>query len=65
MNDELEHLLMTHSDYEGISEQGCLQEMLTALRNLAEQLQLRFDEALSESDAAYRDRLMQSFDPGL
>jgi hypothetical protein len=62
---ELEHLLRTHSDHEVISEQGSLRDLLTGLRGLAEELQLDFAGALTESDAAYQVRVMQDFDPGL
>jgi hypothetical protein len=65
MNDELEHMLMTYSDHEAMSEQGSLRALLTSLRSLAEGLQLDFEEALAESDAAYQDRLLMAFDPGL
>jgi hypothetical protein len=65
MDSELEHLLRTYSDHEVISEQGSLQDLLTCLRSLAEELQLDFEEALTESDAAYQDRLLQAFDPCL
>jgi hypothetical protein len=49
MNGELEHLLMTHSAHEVISEQGSLRDLLTCLRGLAEELHLDFEEALTES----------------
>jgi hypothetical protein len=65
MDSELEHLLMTYSDHEVIGEQGSLRDLLTCVRNLAEKLQLNFANALTESDAAYQDRLMLAFDPGL
>ena len=65
MESELEHVLMTYSDHEVISEQGSLRDLLTSLRSLAEELQLDFEEALTESDAAYHDQLMLAFDPGL
>ena len=65
MDSELEHLLRTHSDHEGIDEQVCLRDLLTSLRSLAEELQLDFVEALTESGAAHQDRLMMAFDPGL
>src|SRR5262245_61494608 len=65
MDRELEHLLMTYSDHEVISEQGSLQDLLTCLRNLAEELQLDFDEALTESDAVHQVRLLLAFDPRL
>ena len=65
MNTELEHLLRTYGDHEVISEQGSLRDLLTCLRSLAEELQLDFEEALTESDAVYQDRLMQGFDPYL
>jgi hypothetical protein len=65
MDSELEHLLRTHSDHEVISEQGSLRDLLTCLRGLAEELQLDFEKALTESDAAYQDQLRQAFDPCL
>jgi hypothetical protein len=65
MNGELEHLLMTYRDHEVISEQGSLRDLLTCLHSLAEELQLDFEEALAESNAAYQDRLLQAFDPCL
>jgi hypothetical protein len=65
MDSELEHLLKTYSDHEVISEQGGLRDLLTCLRGLAEELQLDFEEALTESDAVYQDRLLQAFDPFL
>ena len=63
MDGELEHLLRTYSDHEVISEQGSLRDFLTCLRSLAEELQLDFEEALTESDAAYQDRLPRPLDP--
>jgi hypothetical protein len=65
MDSELEHLLMTYSDHEVISQQGSLRDFLTCLRSLAAELQLSFEEALTESDTAYQDRLRQAFDPCL
>jgi hypothetical protein len=65
MDSELEHLLNTYSDHEVISEQGSLRDLLTSLRGLAEELQLDFEEALTESDSTYQDRLFQAFDPCL
>jgi hypothetical protein len=62
MDSELEHLLKTYSDHEVIGEQGCLRDVLICLRCLAEGLQLDFEEARTESDAAYQDRLLQAFD---
>jgi hypothetical protein len=56
MECELEHLLRTHSDHEVVSEQGSLRDLLTSLRGLSEELQLDFEEALTQSDAAYQDR---------
>jgi hypothetical protein len=63
MESELQHLLRTHSDHEVVSEQGSLRDLLTSLRGLAAELSLDFEEALTESDAAYQDRLFQGFDP--
>jgi hypothetical protein len=63
MDSELEHLLRTYGDYEVNGQQVRLRDLLTCLRNLAEKLQLDFEEALTESDAVCRDRLMQAFDP--
>ena len=65
MDSELEHMLRTHSDHEVLSEQGCLRDLLTSLRNLADELQLNFEEALTESNAVYHDRLLLAFDPCL
>jgi SAM-dependent methyltransferase len=65
MDSELEHLLRTHCDHEVISGQGSLRDLLTCLRSLAEELQIDFQEALTESDAVYQDRLLQAFDPCL
>jgi hypothetical protein len=65
MDSELEHLLRTYSDHEGISEQGSLRDLFTCLRGLAETLQLDFTEAMIKSDAANQNALMQAFDPGL
>jgi hypothetical protein len=56
---------MTHSDHEVAGEHGSLQGLLACLRSLAEELQLDFEEALTESDAAYQDRLLLAFDPCL
>src|SRR5262245_36356053 len=63
MGCELEHMLMTYSDHEVISEQGSLRDLLTCLRSLAEELQLDFEEALTQSGAAYQDRLVQALRP--
>jgi hypothetical protein len=65
MEAELEHLLRTYSDHEAISEQGSLRDLLTCLRNLADELELDFEEALREADDAHRKRLLQIFDPCL
>jgi hypothetical protein len=65
MNRELEHLLRKYDDHEAIGEQGSLRVLLTSLRGLAEELQLDFEKALTESDAVYQDRLLQAFDPCL
>jgi hypothetical protein len=65
MDHELEHVLRTYSDHEVMSEQGSLRELLKSLRRLAEELQLDFKEALTESDTAFQDRLLQAFDPCL
>jgi hypothetical protein len=62
MDRELEHVLRTYSDHEVIGEQGSLRDLLTCLRSLAEELQLDFEEALTESAATYQDRLLQAFD---
>jgi hypothetical protein len=62
MDSELEHLLKTYSDHEVISEQASLRDVLTCLRSMAEELQLDFDEALTESEATYQDRLLPAFD---
>jgi hypothetical protein len=59
MDRALEHLLRTYSEHHVISEQGSLRDLLTCLRSLAEDLQLDFEEALTESHAAYQDRLVQ------
>jgi hypothetical protein len=65
MERELEHLLKTYSDHEVLGDQGSLRDLLTCLRNLAEELQLDFAKALTEADAAYQDRLLLAFDPSL
>jgi hypothetical protein len=65
MDSELRHLLRTYSDHEVMSEQDSLRELLICLRSLAEELQLDFEEALTESGAFYQDRLFQAFDPCL
>jgi hypothetical protein len=65
METELNHVLMTYSNHEAVNEQGSLRDLLTSLRSLAEQLQLDFTRALTESDTAYEDRLLLAFDPGL
>jgi hypothetical protein len=62
MDSELEHLLRTYSDHEVISEQGSLRDLLTCLRGLAEELQLDFEKALAESDAAYQHQHGQAFE---
>jgi hypothetical protein len=63
MDSELEHILRTYSNHELISEQGSLRDLLTCLRHLAEELQLDFEQALTESVATYQDRLLQAFGP--
>jgi hypothetical protein len=63
MDSELVHMLITNSDNEGIGRQGSLRDLLTCLRGLADELRLNFDEALTGSEAAYEDRLLQAFDP--
>jgi hypothetical protein len=65
MDEELEHILRTYSDHEVICEQGGLRDLLACLRGLADELQLDFKKALTESSAAYHDRLLQAFDPRL
>jgi hypothetical protein len=50
MDRELEHLLRTHSNHEVISEQDSLRDFLTCRRSLAAELQLDFEEALTQSD---------------
>jgi hypothetical protein len=55
MGSELEHLLRTYSNHEVICEQGSLRYLLPFLRSLAEELQLDFEVALTESEAAYQD----------
>jgi hypothetical protein len=52
MDCELVHMLRTYSDHEVISEQGGLRDLLSCLRSLAEELQLDFGKALTESVAA-------------
>lgn len=63
MDSELEQILRTYSDHEEISEKEGLRDVLTCLRSLAEELQIDFDKALTESGDAYQDRLYQAFDP--
>jgi hypothetical protein len=65
MDSELEHLLKTYSNREVASEQVSLRDLLTCLRGVAEELQLDFQEALTDSDTVYQDRLFQAFDPCL
>jgi hypothetical protein len=65
MEGELEHMLRTHSDHAVMSTQGSLRDLLTCLRGLSEELQLDFEAALSQSDAAYQDPLLLAFDPCL
>jgi hypothetical protein len=65
MDSELKHLLSTYSDQEGISEQVCLRDLLSGVRCLASELQLDFEQALTESDVSTQDRLLQAFDPCL
>jgi hypothetical protein len=65
MNSELEHILKTHSDHEALSTQGSLRDLLTSLRGLADELQLDFDAALTQSGSAYQARLLLAFDPCL
>jgi hypothetical protein len=63
MDSELEHILRTYSDHEVISEKDSLRNLLTWLRSPAEDLQLDFEYALTESGDAYQYRLFQAFDP--
>jgi hypothetical protein len=65
MHGELEHMLRTYGDHKVISQQSCLRSVLTCLRSLAEELQLDFEEALTESEAAFRYRLPPGIRPGL
>ncbi len=65
MDGELEHMLMTYIDHKVISQQCGLRSLLTHLRGLAEELQLDFEEALTESEAACRYRLPMGIRPGV
>jgi hypothetical protein len=65
MDSELEHLLKTYSDHEVMSEQDCLRDFLIRLRRLAEELQLDFEEALTQSDRGYQHRFLLTFGPCL
>jgi hypothetical protein len=65
MDGELEHMLTTYGNHKVISQQCCLRSLLTCLRSLADELQLDFEEALSESEAAFRYRLPSDVRPGL
>jgi len=65
MDSELEHLLRTYGDHKGISEQVCLRDLVSGVRCLASELQLDFEQALTESDIGKQDRLLQAFDPCL
>jgi hypothetical protein len=65
MHGDLEHLLRTHSENEGTSEQGSLRDILAGLRLLAAELQLDFEEALVGSEAVYEEQLLREFDPDL
>jgi len=63
MDGELEHMLKTYSDHKVICQKSGLRSLLTHLRNLADELHLDFEAALSESDAAHRYRLEQAVSP--
>jgi hypothetical protein len=65
MHGELEHLLRTYSDHEVSSEQRSLRDILAGLRNLADDLQLDFAQALTGSKASYEEQLLLEFDPCL
>jgi len=65
MDSELEYMLKTYSNHEVTSEQVSLRDLLTCLRGVAEELQLDFQDALTDSGTAYQDRLFQAFDPCL
>jgi hypothetical protein len=65
MEPELEHLLRTYSDNEVISEQRSLRDLLISLRNLADELHLDLEEALTESADVRRKQFLQAFDPCL
>jgi hypothetical protein len=47
MFSELEHILRTHGDYEVLSDQASLRDMVTEMRRLADDLGLDFRLALA------------------
>jgi hypothetical protein len=64
MLSELEFLIRTHGEYEGLSDQSSLREVVTGLRRLAEDLGLDFRSALA--GAGVEDVLvlaLREFDP--
>jgi hypothetical protein len=64
MISELECLLKTHSDEQARSDQSSLQDVLTELRHLADDLGLDFESALAGSDVVSGDpAAMEAFDP--
>ena len=50
MLSELEYLLRTHGDHEGLSDQSSLRDVLTDLRRLADDLGLDFGSALARPE---------------
>jgi hypothetical protein len=63
---QLEYLLRTHSDQEARSDQASLEDILTGLRNLADELELDFGLALAGSAVvAVEPATLAGFDPGI
>jgi hypothetical protein len=66
MLSELEYLLRTHSDHEALSDQSSLQDLVSDLRRLADDLGLDFRLALAGADV--QDDLVLlpgAFDPSI
>ena len=64
MRSELEFLLRTHGNHEGLNEQSSLGDLLTDLRRLADDLGLDFRTALAGAGVEYDPLLtMRAFDP--
>ena len=64
MLNELAYLLRTHGDHEALSDQSSLQDVLTDLRRLADDLGLDFRLALAAAEVEDDQLLTQAaFDP--